>query len=303
VDQLRPPGGLEEVRPDFELIVGQLQENPHAPQWVRQAAAELRGPQNRRPPCPYPDEWGWLLERRWRLSRDQILQAERVTEAKHGLTTEDDTSWMTGKEVGLAKHLEAVQDHVRRTAASLGLESVQVELGLAGALHDIGKADPRFQIWLYDGDEVAAAVADKLLAKSGKTGRSAAAVRRARELAGYPKGGRHECLSVSMILKSDGAVPIERDKELVAYLVGVHHGRGRPFMPVVPDPTPLSAEMEHNGHTLRAPCDHRLYHLTSGWPDLFWRMIGRYGYWGLVYLEAIMRLTDQTISHMEQTEE
>jgi CRISPR-associated endonuclease/helicase Cas3 len=60
-------------------------------------------------------------------------------------------------------------------------------------LHDIGKADPRFQAWLRGGNPVKLQVP---LAKSGRSGQNRRAVERARELARYPKGGRHELMSL-----------------------------------------------------------------------------------------------------------
>jgi hypothetical protein len=59
-----------------------------------------------------------------------------------------------------------VAQRVRQFAAGCGLgERLALVLERAARLHDLGKADPRFQAMLY-GDEVAAA-AGELLAKSG----------------------------------------------------------------------------------------------------------------------------------------
>jgi CRISPR-associated endonuclease/helicase Cas3 len=292
----------EETRPDLEQILQLVREDPRTPQWLRRITAELHGALQREP-ILYPDEQGWVVERRRRLPREHLVLSDHEMQATGESTTEDDTSWMIGRQVGLIEHLAAVRDRARSYAKAIGLpEKVREDLALAGWLHDIGKADPRFQVWLYDGDEVAASMADTLLAKSGKNWRDTAAVRRARELAGYPRGGRHECLSALMLEKNSHVVPAGRDRELVMGLVGLHHGRGRPFMPVVPDATPIWVELELDGRELRAPCDHKLYHLESGWIDLFWTIIRRYGYWGLAFLEAILRLADHAVSDEEQTE-
>jgi CRISPR-associated endonuclease/helicase Cas3 len=294
--------GDEDSRTNLEQILQQLHSDSRTLPWLRRIAAELHGGQSRAP-VPYPDEQGWIIERRRRLTREDLLESGHETPATSETTTEDDASWMIGRQVGLIEHLSAVRDRARSSAQAAGLpEEVCKDLALAGWLHDIGKADPRFQVWLHDGDEVAASMAETLLAKSGKSGRDVAAIRRARELASYPRGGRHECLSAFMIEKNSHIIPDGRDKGLVMCLVGLHHGRGWPFMPVVPDATPLWAELEIDGYTLRAPCNHQLYHLESGWTDLFWTVIRRYGYWGLAYLETILRLADQTVSEDEQTE-
>jgi len=293
----------EEARPDFQPIIAKLRDDPRAPAWVKQVVTELATPPCRRIPVPYSDGSGWLLEGRRRLAREQIMQPGVEPEAAGMVTNEDNASSMIGHEVGITEHHWAVGDRAREYGAAVGLPSPTIEdLAVAGTLHDVGKADPRFQVWLHDGDELAAATAGRLLAKSGKTARNAAAIRRARELAGYPEGGRHECLSASMILASPQAIPAGRNRDLIIYLIGTHHGRGRAFMPVVPDSTPEVAEFERDGQMLRALCDHRMFHLGAAWTDLFWAMVRNYGYWGLAYLEAILRLADCGVSQEEQTE-
>ena len=47
--------------------------------------------------------------------------------------------------------------------------------------------------------------------------------------------------------------------------------------------------------------DHFLYRLDSGWTDLFWQMVHKYGPWGVAFLETLLRLADQRQSHLEQT--
>lgn len=300
--KLLSPVQDEESTPDFQAVLGWLREESRVPQWVRLVASELQSATNRRPPVPYPDGTGWMLERRRRLTREQIVAAGEEPETGTEYTTEGDASWMTGQKIELPKHLEGVRDRARRLAQTIGL-STEDELAFAGWLHDIGKADPRFQIWLHDGDEIAAAIAmadNRLLAKSGQAGRNRAAVQRARRVAGYPAGGRHECLSALMIQRNQAIMPDSVDRDLVCYLVGTHHGYGRPFMPVTHDLTQAEVELNLNGNVFRAPCNHRLHHLEIGWTDLFWTMIKRYGYWRLAYLEAIVRLADQQISQEEQ---
>jgi CRISPR-associated endonuclease/helicase Cas3 len=55
-----------------------------------------------------------------------------------------------------------------------------------------------------------------------------------------------------------------------------------------------------DGHRLSASPDHRLWRLGEGWTDLFWKLVRRYGVWGLAYLEAVLVLADQARSHQEE---
>lgn len=290
--------------PNFDGVLETLRDDPDTPAWARRVAAELLGEKNRRPPEWYSDDSGWLLEHRRRLTREQIAASGVESDAALEQNTESDESSMTGWTVTLTQHCKCVQRRTQILASATSLpEELRDDLALAAWLHDVGKADPRFQIWLNDGDEIAAAMAEALLAKSGRSGRNAAAVRRARERAGYPAGGRHECLAVALISNNNGVIPAERDAPLVRYLVGTHHGRGRPFMPVVPDSTNEITELCHGDAIIRTSCDHRLYRLDSGWTDLFWQMIRRHGYWNLAFLEAMLRLADQAVSDEEQQQE
>jgi CRISPR-associated endonuclease/helicase Cas3 len=164
--------------------------------------------------------------------------------------------------VGLAEHMAGVGQTAARFATACGLPPDMVKwLDEAGRLHDLGKNDPRFQLMLgaFDG---------RLLAKSGRH-----EVTVARKLAGLPRGWRHELGSVAQRIELH---------PLVRYLVGSHHGRGRPWMPATPD-TRLWRQAQ-----------------AGDWPALATHMQARYGFWGLCYLEAILRLADWARSVEEQ---
>jgi CRISPR-associated endonuclease/helicase Cas3 len=216
-----------------------------------------------------------------------------------GPVTDEDDMLLT-RPVALMAHLEGVAAWGRRLATGCGLpEAVVHDVALAGALHDLGKAELRFQVMLHGGNALAAAIAPEPLAKSGMAPGHWAALRWARERAGVPEGFRHEFVSVALLDTEAALLATANDLTLVRYLVGVHHGRGRPFPPVVQDADPQRCVVQYEGHVLEASSDHGLERLEHGWAETFWQLIRRYGYWGLAYLEAILRLGDRACSQEE----
>jgi CRISPR-associated endonuclease/helicase Cas3 len=216
------------------------------------------------------------------------------------LTSEDDTASLL-RPVPLEEHANGVVEWVDRFSHGLDEGLVKV-LRRAAWLHDLGKADPRFQVMLHGGDPLAAA-AGGLLAKSGMDRENRAAFWRAWRRSGLPPGFRHEFVSVAL-LRHHGEQLLqglsEQERELVEYLVGTHHGRGRPFVPGVGESRPEPVTLTWDGHGLSASPDHRLWRLGEGWTDLFWKLVRRYGVWGLAYLEAVLVLADQARSHQEE---
>lgn len=190
----------------------------------------------------------------------------------------------------LKSHLEEVGGAASEVAMAIGLASDLVAAcGRAGRLHDIGKADARFQQWL------APQAAGEPVAKS-----SYHPIQREkyRILSGWPRGGRHELLSLRLSETwAASQVDDTVDVDLVLHLVASHHGWGRPSFEPLDDPTPpprlkLAAE----GVTMEASAD--LSMAETDQPARFHRLCARYGYWGLALLEAVVRQSDHAVSQV-----
>ena len=204
------------------------------------------------------------------------------------------SSRQQSKQIFLKEHLEAVEGAVVTMASQLG-ESLQDALRKSARFHDYGKVDLRFQAWLRGGDLTAARYLSKPLAKSGND------VLQKQATVGLPEGFRHELLSLIFAEKAPEITGETRD--LTLHLIAAHHGWCRPFAPAVLDD---AAECATYGgiavckeeRKKRAP--HRL---ASGAPDRFWQLIAKHGWWGLAYLEAMLRLADWQVSSEKEVAE
>jgi CRISPR-associated endonuclease/helicase Cas3 len=211
---------------------------------------------------------------------------------------EDDTSSRVAGAVKLADHLAAVEATAAGIARAAGLPpELAADLALAARLHDVGKADPRFQAWLCGGSRLRPAGMG-LLAKSARLPTDASDLGAARERAGYPEGGRHELLSVRLVESAPALRAKAHDWDLVRHLVASHHGHCRPFAPVVFDehPIPVNVPKEIGGVPMSFDKATGLERLDSGVADRFWSLVRKYGWWGLSYLEACLRLADHRAS-------
>lgn len=218
-------------------------------------------------------------------------------------TSEDETSTATA-DVLLGRHLLGVADMAEHFAIGCQLmPKLQESFKLAGRLHDLGKLDIRFQAWLHSGRVADALIAPEPLAKSrGRTDRKSR--EDARKMSGYPRGGRHELLSLQLaetcgkdLLNGDV------DRDLVLHLVASHHGHCRPFAPYISDKEPSGVFWEGDGLKVELSENERRAwnpaRLDSGIADRFWRLVRRYGWWGLAWLESIFILADWRESERE----
>ena len=177
-------------------------------------------------------------------------------------------------------------------AAAVGIErSLITPVIEAARLHDIGKADSRFQRSLNPDWEPH----HELQAKSGAP-RSAWS--RNRTLGGWPRGGRHEELSRRLIadwLASSKYDMDDQHGDLLQHLVVSHHGHGRPLVPPVKDNTGgPSLTHQINGVVVTAAANLD----TPDWkqPARFASLNERYGPWGLALMETIVRQSDHIAS-------
>lgn len=239
-----------------------------------------------------------------------FLQPEDTIEDGVELTTDDDDSFHAGCPVTLSEHSADVEGFARDYAKAAGIPLPLAEdVALAGWLHDVGKADRRFQILLRGGSEIEFFKDETPWAKSGMPPGAKAAHQLARRKSKYPKGARHEVQSVAMIEQHLDVVKAKaHDIDLVLHLVASHHGYCRPFAPVVFEDNAvevvLPEHMSENFGTIRfgpTSSKHELHRLDAPLADRFWRLVEKYGWQELCWLEAILRLADHRASEFEQS--
>lgn len=216
---------------------------------------------------------------------------------------EDDLS-EGNKFITLSKHTQHVIDRLVLSLDNLHLNDLDPTVRASAPLHDIGKSDARFQAMLASITPYEAMMLPNLLGKGDGVRRTKAEKRAIYDRALYPLGFRHEMLSIELIehLKLERQL---KHRELLLHLIAAHHGYARPFAPVCFD-DPTDEELRSirvdgrdisGGERKDWIPSHRL---DSGVAERFWKLTRAHGWWGLAWLESILRLADQQASAAEQ---
>ena len=244
---------------------------------------------------PHPEHGVVLTTARLVVPRDRSLPAMD--------DGNDETSRSTRlRPLSLKAHSEHVHQVLSQVLRSLHAGPWNDALLAAAKFHDLGKADERFQALLLNGDLTDAWAQPEIWAKSARLPASRAERAAACRRSSLPSGFRHEMLSAQLAeLMPETSSTHTVFRELVLHLVAAHHGRARPFAPVVFDENPPDVSLPEYGISIAA--DRRSqnppHRLDSGIAGRFWSLTRHLGWWGLAYLEAILRLADQRASELE----
>jgi CRISPR-associated endonuclease/helicase Cas3 len=269
----------------------------------------LAGMEGRNPSVEFYDEdnrvAGFILCAGRPLARGLLDESEENGDGGADAITDRDDSSRIGVDVNLVDHLGNVEAKAQRFARTAGLDDRLTKLvTLAARLHDLGKVDPRFQADLRGTNALLLrdpALSSLLqsnwapLAKSKRMGFE-------RGPRATPEGFRHEALSVALAAKYPEVTELdEDDRDLVLWLIGTHHGHGRPFFPPCLDPQPTTrSEVRYNDKILDARVNEAPLRLDQGWFERASLLRRRYGPWELPRLETILRLADHAASAEEQ---
>jgi CRISPR-associated endonuclease/helicase Cas3 len=250
----------------------------------------------------YPDGAGVVLRFK------QLLQSVNLLQLPTEPDEDNDSLSNAGQPVSLAAHTNHVVDALNRSLTHLQMTPFEGCQRLAAELHDLGKADLRFQAMLLGSTPDEAAIRPTLLGKSGQRDISISERRRQRERAKVPRQFRHEMLSVQIVEHArQTLVPTGVDIDTLLHLIAAHHGHARPFAPFVldADADSDSLDLAVNGLSITAPARRGFtpsHRIDSAIADRFWALTRRHGWWGLAYLESVLRLADQQASEAEQDE-
>lgn len=234
------------------------------------------------------------------IALSRSTRPRKVSEPDLFADDDDLTSALTpadGKEVSLEKHSMSVKYVVKRLATLCLPDGFTDWLQRAAYYHDVGKLDERFQVMLRHGNMIGVADAEEPLAKSADVPVSSSRRRAIRKASGLPEKFRHEMLSLQLAQRHAPLPEDESAAALILHLIASHHGHARPFAPICLDPEPPSVKGHLGEIALEISADERsasipAHHLGSGLSERFWQLTRRYGWWGLAYLEAILRLGD-----------
>jgi CRISPR-associated endonuclease/helicase Cas3 len=209
--------------------------------------------------------------------------------------------------LSLADHTQQVVERADAALGRLSVNGLESSLRESARLHDLGKADVRFQAMLAGITPYEAMMRPALLGKGDGRRLTTAERRTIGARAMLPADFRHEMLSVQIVqdCRGDLLKHPNVDLDLLLHLIAAHHGYARPFAPVcIDDATDDElGSIRVNDHDISGdvratwiPC-HRL---DSGVAERFWTLTRKHGWWGLAWLESILRLADQQASAAKQ---
>lgn len=232
---------------------------------------------------------GWVVATRDRLDTRSGEIRSDVDETSEG-------SSFAAVRISLRDHTEGVAAQVRQTAINCGLPGGIVEdLELAALLHDIGKLDPRFQALLAYPDPAPVEPLGKSAHGNDRRLRATA-----RAMSSLPKGFDHAVTGAAIGDQHPELVSTAHDRDLVLHLLGAHHGQCRPFARPVPDTFAEPIRVQWAGTLIDMPATPEGTGFDPGPAERFFRVQQRYGWYGLAWLEAILRLGDWYRSEQEQ---
>jgi CRISPR-associated endonuclease Cas3-HD len=277
----------------FAAILLSIINEQSVKKWAKDVAREfLISKPNRRSIKWYPDGNGCVISVFNPNGADKDFRFE----------DQDASSGVALKEVTLLDHMKAVSQEAQTLATNIGIPDNLVQgCAIAALFHDLGKVDPRFQLLLRGGNRVALKEAKEPLAKSAARQWTRREFEVVQENSGYPRGTRHEVLSVALA-QMYSQVREAPDPELVLGLISTHHGRCRPLVPVAAESPQLEVSFLFDGEKAVALASNASEHFSSEFCERFWNLIRRYGWWGHAFLELVVRLADQRVSREKRVE-
>jgi CRISPR-associated endonuclease/helicase Cas3 len=195
-----------------------------------------------------------------------------------------------GDPVLLKDHQRDVANQAVHIAQTCGMSEFSEVLHEAGLLHDEGKRDPRFQELLRLGDRRMRGFEDALAKSRFRSPSRERSFRQSVGLRGWRHEQRSAAVAWSLLSRSRTAV-----RELVTRLAGTTHGYGRTSFP--DGSAALLAKSTTDG-LLIAAAEELFDH--GGWETLVERTTAQYGFWGIAYLEGLLRAADVQISQKGQ---
>jgi len=233
----------------------------------------------------YPDGSGWICSGRKEPSKTPVF------------LWEDEDSSLEEDQRTLEAHAGDVVEVLNRWLEKLALPpEITRTLAAFPSLHDIGKADPRFQDFLFGGP--LEFDSQPLLAKSGEGELTAEEINKRWKDCGLPTGWRHELCSLDLLeanLSLFDCVPEQR-RPLLRHIIGAHHGFGRILPPVIDNTDAPVFEHKFTAQPRSLSARRDWHRLDSGWTDQFAALQQQFGWHGLAFLEAIVRLADHVAS-------